>query len=319
MKAIRVANGKTAIDANSPEPVPGPGQALLAVTMAGICATDLEIVRGYMNFEGVLGHEFVGTVLAGPRQLKGKRVVCEINCVCGKCEMCQSGLSTHCRNRTVLGIAGRDGCFAERIAVPETNLHEVPDGISNEEAVFVEPVAAAIQVTKQVPIEPRMRVAVLGSGRLGLLVAQVLRTVGCRLELIGRNPDSLLVGEKKGIQSTLVKDVAPRNDRDLVVDCTGSAQGLELAMRLVRPRGTIVLKSTFAQAAPINTAPLVVNEIELRGSRCGPFPDALKMLARRQIDVLTMISKRFPLDRGMEALEAAADPRNIKVLLKIGS
>ena len=319
MKAIRVANGKTAIDANSPEPVPGPGQTLLAVTMAGICATDLEIVRGYMSFEGVLGHEFVGTVLAGPRHLKGKRVVCEINCVCGKCEMCQSGLSTHCRNRTVLGIAGHDGCFAERIAVPETNLHEVPDGISNEEAVFVEPVAAAIQVTKQVPVEPRMRVAVLGSGRLGLLVAQVLRTVGCRLELIGRNSDSLLVGEKKGIQSTRVADVAPRNDRDLVVDCTGSPQGLEMAMRLVRPRGTIVLKSTFAQAAPINTAPLVINEVELRGSRCGPFPDAIKMLARKQIDVLTMISKRFPLDRGLEALEAAADARNIKVLLKIAS
>jgi threonine dehydrogenase-like Zn-dependent dehydrogenase len=319
VKAIRVANGKTAIDTNSPEPAPGTGHALLAVTMAGICATDLEIVRGYMSFEGVLGHEFVGTVLAGPRHLKGKRVVCEINCVCGKCEMCQSGLSTHCRNRTVLGIAGRDGCFAEHIAVPETNLHEVPDGISNEEAVFVEPVAAAIQVTKQVPVEPRMRVAVLGSGRLGLLVAQVLRTVGCRLELIGRNSDSLLVGEKKGIQSTLVADVAPRNDRDLVVDCTGSPQGLELAMRLVRPRGTIVLKSTFAQAAPINTAPLVVNEIELRGSRCGPFPDAIKMLARKQIDVLTMISKRFPLDRGLEALEAAADPRNIKVLLRIAS
>lgn len=319
MKAIRFANGKAAIDANCAEPAAGPGQALLAVTMAGICATDLEIVRGYLSFEGVLGHEFVGTVLAGPRHLKGKRVVSEINCVCGQCEMCQSGLSTHCRNRTVLGIAGRDGCFAERIAVPEANLHEVPDSISNEEAVFVEPVAAAIQVTKQVPIEPRMRVAVLGSGRLGLLVAQVLRAVGCRLELIGRNPDSLLVGEKKGIQSTLVKDLAPRNDRDLVVECTGDPRGLELAMRLVRPRGTIVLKSTFAQAAPINTAPLVINEVELRGSRCGPFPDAIKMLARKQVDVPTMISKRFPLERGLEALEAAADPRYIKVLLKMAS
>jgi len=163
-----------------------------------------------------------------------------------------------------------------------------------------------------------MRVAVLGSGRLGLLVAQVLRTTGCRLELIGRNPDSLLVGEKKGIQSTLLSEIVPRADRDLVVDCTGSPQGLELAMRLTRPRGTIVLKSTFAEAAPINPAPLVIHEIELRGSRCGPFPDAIKMLARRQIDVLTMISRRFPLDRGLEALEAAAAPENIKVLLKIG-
>jgi len=312
-----MANGKAVVDAHREEPKPGQGEALVAVHLAGICATDLEITRGYMDFEGVLGHEFVGTVVSGSRHLKGKRVVSEINCVCGKCELCQSGLSTHCKNRTVLGIAGRDGCFAELISVPEHNLHEVPASLGDEEAVFSEPLAAAIQITKQVPVEPRMRVAVLGSGRLGLLVAQVLRTTGCRLELIGRNPDSLLVGEKKGIQSTPVGQLVPRADRDLVAECTGSPQGLELAMRLVRPRGTIILKSTYAQGEPINTAPLVINEIELRGSRCGPFPDALKMLARKQIDVLTMISKRFALERGLEALAAAADPRNIKVLLKI--
>ena len=312
-----MAGGKVLVDPHYNEPQPGKGEVLIAVHLAGICATDLEITRGYMDFEGVLGHEFVGTVISGSRHLKGKRVVSEINCVCGKCPLCQSGLSTHCKNRTVVGIAGRDGCFAESIAVPENNLHEVPDTLSDDEAVFVEPVAAAIQITKQVPVEPRMQVAVLGSGRLGLLVAQVLRTTGCRLELVGRNPDSLLVGEKKGIQSTPVGELVPRADRDLVVECTGGPQGLELAMRLVRPRGTILLKSTYARGQPINLAPLVINEIELRGSRCGPFPEAIKMLARKQIDVLTMISKRFPLDCGPEALQAAADPRYIKVLLRI--
>jgi alcohol dehydrogenase len=315
--AIRVADGRAQVDPGYPTPQPGQGDALVKVGLAGICATDLEIARGYMSFEGVLGHEFVGVVVDGSRRLKGKRVVGEINCICGKCELCQSGLSTHCRKRTVLGISGRDGCFAEFVAVPESNLHEVPETLSDDEAVFVEPLAAALQVIKQFPIEQRMRVAVLGSGRLGLLVAQVLRTTGCRLELIGRNPDTLLVGEKKGIQSTPVGDLVPRADRDLVVECTGAPAGLELAMRLVRPRGTIILKSTCAEGGPLNLAPLVINEIELRGSRCGPFPDALKLLARKQIDVLTMITKRFDIEHGLEALQAAADPRHIKVLLKM--
>lgn len=318
MKAMRRQGGRVFVDPDYPDPKPEKDQALVAVRLAGICATDLEIIRGYMSFEGVLGHEFVGVVVTGSRHWKNKRVVSEINCVCGSCELCQSGLANHCTKRTVMGISGRDGCFAEYVVVPERNLHEVPESVMDEEAVFVEPVAAALQVTKQVPIESRMKVAVLGSGRLGLLVAQTLRGTGCRLELIGRNPDSLLFGEKKGIQSTLVGDLAPRNDRDVVVDCTGSPAGLELAMRLVRPRGTIVLKSTYAEPAPVNTAPIVINEVSVRGSRCGPFPDAINALARKQIDVLTMVSKRFNLDRAPEALEAASDPKTIKVLLRIG-
>ena len=317
MRATRFQNGRMIVDPDYPDPELNTGEALIAVRLAGICATDLEIIRGYMSFEGVLGHEFVGQVVSGSQRWQNKRVVGEINCVCGQCDLCQAGLSNHCRNRTVVGILGRDGCFADFIALPENNLHEVPDNVSDDEAVFVEPVAAAIQVTRQVPIESRMSVAVLGSGRLGLLVAQVLRGTGCRLELIGRNPDSLLFGEKKGIQSTQVKDLAPRHDRDVVVDCTGSPAGLELAMRLVRPRGTIALKSTYAVPTDVNLAPIVINEVNLLGSRCGPFPDALDLLARKQIDVQSMISRRFSLDQAPEAFDAAADPKTIKVLFRI--
>lgn len=301
------------------DPEPAEGEVLLAVRLAGICATDLEITRGYMGFSGVPGHEFVGTVIKGPRAWKGKRVVAEINCVCGRCDMCQRGLANHCRKRTVVGIQGRDGAFADLLAVPERNLHEVPDAVTDEQAVFVEPLAAAYQVVKQCPIERRMRVAVIGSGRLGLLVAQVLRTCGCQLEVIGRNPLTLEFCDKKGIQGTLQEDAVARSDRDVVVECSGSPEGFDLATRLVRPRGTLVLKSTYAGAAPLNLATLVINEVALLGSRCGPFGDALNALARREIDVESMISRQLPLARGVEAFELAADPRHIKVLLKTGA
>jgi threonine dehydrogenase-like Zn-dependent dehydrogenase len=318
MLAISVHDGKVALEEDRPEPRPGEGEVLLAPRLAGICATDLEIVKGYMGFTGVLGHEFVATVVDGPPRLQGRRVVCDINCVCGNCSLCQSGLANHCRHRTVIGISGRDGCFAERIAVPEMNLYEVPDTLSDEEAVFAEPVAAAIQITRQFPVEPRMKVVVLGSGRLGSLVAQVLRTTGCRLELVGRNPDLLLFSEKKGIQTRLVGELVPRPEHDLVVDCTGDPQGIELAMQLVRPRGTIVLKSTFAEAVPINPAPLVINEVSVIGSRCGPLADAINLLARKQLDVRSLITRQLPLQRALEALAAAAEPRHMKVLIKIG-
>jgi alcohol dehydrogenase len=300
-----------------PEPVPGEDDVLVAVKLAGICATDLEIVRGYMGFRGVLGHECVGTVLKGPRKWQGKRVVAEINCICGKCEMCLRGLSNHCRRRTVLGIDNRDGVFAERVVVPERNLHLVPDVVRDEQAVFVEPLAAAFQVIKQSPIEKRMRVAVVGSGRLGLLVAQVLQTTGCDLEVVGKNEMTLNFCERRGIRTTPVGEIRPRADKDIVVECSGSPEGLDLSMRLLRPRGRLILKSTYAGAPPINLAPIVINEIDLIGSRCGPFPDALNALACGQVDVESMISRTIPLDRGLEAFTLAADPRYIKILLKI--
>jgi threonine dehydrogenase-like Zn-dependent dehydrogenase len=288
------------------------------VRLAGICATDLEITRGYMNFSGIPGHEFVGTVVKGSRKWQGKRVVSEINCVCGRCDMCVGGLASHCRKRTVIGIAGRDGAFAELVVAPERNLHEVPPAVSDEQAVFVEPLAAAYQITKQCPIERRMRVTVVGCGRLGLLVAQVLKTTGCQLDVVGRNELTLTFCEKKGIQGIHVSELVPRADRDVVVDCTGSAEGFVIATRLVRPRGTLVLKSTFAGSAPLNLSPLVVSEVMLLGSRCGPFPDAINALARREIDVDSMVSRVVPLTRGVEAFELATDPRTIKVLLKAG-
>lgn len=316
MRAIRFED-RLVYDEHRGEPTPAPGDAVIRVHLAGLCATDHQIMRGYMGFRGILGHEFVGTVEAGPAEWLRKRVVCEINCVCRQCVQCQSGLSNHCSRRTVMGIRGRDGCFADLVAAPVHNLHEVPDAITDEEAVFVEPLAAAYQVAKQVPIDRRMNVAVVGGGRLGLLVAQVLVTTGCRLEVIGRNPQSLLFCEKRGIRARLISDMPARGDRDLVVDCTGTPDGLAAAIGFVRPRGTIVLKSTHAEPSGVDLAPIVVNEITVVGSRCGPFADAIHALARRAVDVSGMISRSYKIERWAEAFEASQRRDTIKVLLKI--
>lgn len=328
MRAVVFNRGLT-FKPDYPDPKPGDGECTVKVHLGGICSTDLHITRGYMNFSGVLGHEMVGTVVAGSSQWRDKRVTCEINCVCRRCEMCLAGLANHCRKRTVLGIDGRDGCFADLVAVPERNLHAVPDVISDEEAVFVEPLAAAYQVIAQYPINERMNVTVVGPGRLGLLVAQVLATTGCKLTVTGRNPKKLLLCEKKGIQAIHVDELVSRQDRDVVVECTGEPQGLEIAMQLVRPRGTIILKSTYGEPAgatdagartpsrfALNLAPIVINEVTLLGSRCGPFPEAINALARQAVEVRSMISKTFPIEQAAEAFEAAADPENVKILIK---
>ncbi|NUQ46878.1 MAG: alcohol dehydrogenase catalytic domain-containing protein [Phycisphaerae bacterium] len=314
-----VYDGTTRLESNSPEPRPRAGEALLRVRRAGVCSTDIEITRGYMNYRGILGHEFVADVVSAAKLPAGTRVAVEINCVCGACDMCAGGLANHCRRRTVIGIDGRPGAFAELIAVPERNCHRLPDSIGEDEAVFVEPLAAAVQITRQVKIEPRSRVAVLGSGRLGLLVAQVLARTGCRLIVIGRNPLTLEFLDRKGITAMPLRDLHSRFDQDFVVDCTGSAEGLDIAMSLVRPRGTIVMKTTCAGSTPVNLAPLVVNEVTLLGSRCGPFADAIAMLARREVDVASMITRRVPLARGVEALRDADDPRQIKVIIEVAT
>ncbi len=310
-------DGTLRYDANHADPSPGERECLVRVHLAGICATDLHITQGYMKFGGVLGHEFVGTVISGSPTWHNKRVACEINCVCKRCDMCQAGLANHCRDRTVIGIAGRDGCFADLVAVPERNLHVVPDTISDEEAVFIEPLAAACQVLAQCPIDKRMNVSVIGPGRLGLLVAQVLRTTGCTLTVIGRNPKKLLLCEKKGVQAVHVNDLIPRQDRDVVVECTGSPSGLDIAMSLVRPRGTIVLKSTYPDAGKLNLAMAVINEISILGSRCGPFGEAINALARQDVDVRSLISRIFPIEKALDAFDAARQPDNVKILLKI--
>jgi len=316
MRAITF-NKKLAYTDNHSSPTPADGECMLRVHLAGICSTDIQITKGYMEFGGVLGHEFVATVTSGSSKWQGKRVACEINCVCRQCDMCQAGLANHCRNRTVVGISGRDGCFADAIAVPETNLHEIPEGVSNEEAVFIEPLAAAWQVVRQTAIDARSRVAVVGSGRLGLLIAQVLRTIDCQLTVVGRNPRTLEFCDKKHIQSVHVNELVARGDHDLVVECTGSPDGMAIAQSMVRPRGVIALKSTYAGGGDVDWAPVVINEISVVGSRCGPFADAIASLARGDVDVRSMITKTLPLERGVEAMELAAHPDHIKVLLKI--
>jgi threonine dehydrogenase-like Zn-dependent dehydrogenase len=305
------------LDPRRPEPPRDQGDCLIKVRQAGICATDLEITRGYMGFKGILGHEFVGEVVESPsaRQWIGKRVVGEINVVCGRCDLCLSGLSNHCRNRTVLGILKRDGAFADFVRLPAINLHELPAVVEDDAAVFVEPLAAAFQVLKQVKLDGKKWVTVLGDGRLGLLCAQVLRNAGCPVRVIGKHPDKMRLCDQWGIRSRAASDISPRHDQEVVVDCTGSASGLELAMQLVRPRGTIVLKSTVADGKALNLAPIVVDEINVIGSRCGPFKEAIKALTEKSVDVTSMIHRRMKLEQGVEAMELATKPGVLKVIL----
>jgi threonine dehydrogenase-like Zn-dependent dehydrogenase len=318
MRAL-VFDRALSFDPRRPEPHREEGECLIKVRQAGICATDLEITRGYMGFTGILGHEFVGEVVESPaaRQWIGKRVVGEINVVCGRCDLCLSGLSNHCRNRSVVGILNRQGAFADHVRLPAINLHEVPAGVEDEAAVFVEPLAAAFQVLKQVKLDGKKWVTVLGDGRLGLLCAQVLRNAGCPVRVIGRHPEKMRLCDQWGIRSRAVADISPRHDQEVVVDCTGSASGLELAMQLVRPRGTIVLKSTVADGKPINLAPIVIDEINVVGSRCGPFKEAIKALSEKTVDVTSMIHRRMKLEQGVEAMELAAKPGVLKIILTI--
>jgi len=299
-----------------PDPPVEAGDTLLKVRQAGICATDLEITKGYMGFRGIPGHEFVADVVSSSdAALVGKRVVGEINVVCGRCDLCLSGLSTHCRNRTVLGILGRDGAFAEYVRMPAVNLHVLPKSVDDDAAVFVEPLAAAFQILKQIKLDGRKWVTVLGDGRLGLLVAQVLHDAGCPVRVIGKYPDKLALCEKWSIRSRPLADIVPRHDQDVVVDCTGSAGGFEMAMQMVRPRGTIVLKTTAAAGKPLNLAPLVIDEINVIGSRCGPFREAIRALAEKRVDVASLIYRRVRIDQGLEAMDLAARPGVLKVLL----
>ena len=316
MRAV-VFDGQASLRREYPIPKPGPDDALVAVRLAGVCKTDLEILKGYMGFRGVMGHEFVGTVVEGPRAWKDKRVVGEINCICGRCEMCRAGLGNHCLDRTVLGIAGHDGVFAEYVAMPVANLHQVPDNVSDEQAVLVEPLAAAFEILRQVKLQRDQDVVVLGDGRLGQLIVRVLKTVARRVVLVGKHAWKLEAAEKQGIQTALVSDFVPRGRTPVVIDATGTPSGFDLAMRTVRPRGTIVLKSTFAGGDGLNLAPLVINEITVIGSRCGPFRDALAALAAGQVDVSSLIGKRFPLDDALDALAVAARGDSLKVILEV--
>ncbi|MBX3028280.1 alcohol dehydrogenase catalytic domain-containing protein [bacterium] len=314
MRALRW-DGATAAVVQHPEPVPGADTAVVRVTLAGICNTDLELTRGYMGFRGVLGHELVGVVVDGPDAWRGRRVVGEINFACGRCETCVAGLRRHCPSRTVMGILGADGAFAEYVAVPVANLHAVPDGVPDDAAVFCEPLAAACEILEQVPAAARARCVVLGDGKLGLLVAQVLAAAGAQVLAVGRHPDKLAILRRRGI-ATATAEEWNRAQVEVVVEATGRAEGMAQAIAATRPRGTLVLKSTVAHAAPLDLAPVVVDEITVVGSRCGPFAPALDALARGTVDVRPLITARRPLRDGAEALRLAAARGALKVLLE---
>jgi threonine dehydrogenase-like Zn-dependent dehydrogenase len=298
-----------------PRPEPAPGEARVRVILAGICGTDLELLRGYYPFAGVPGHEFVGVVEEAPghEAWRGRRVVGEINAACGACDDCAAGRRAHCARRTVLGIRGRAGAFAEALALPVANLHEVPAALTDEQAVFTEPLAAAFRVPEQVDVA-RRRVAVVGAGRLGLLLAQVLAGARCELVVAARHPDARRRLGELGIAG-VAPTALPARWADVAVDCTGTPEGFALARACLRPRGTLVLKSTYAGEAPMNLSPVVVDEIVVTGSRCGPFAPALEALAAGRVAVGDLVEAVYPLARAPAAFEHAARPGVLKVLV----
>ncbi len=316
MKAVVVKNGRVEVRTDYPEPTPGKGEVLVRVLRAGVCETDLQLLAGYLDFEGVLGHEFVGVAESG--RWEGRRVVGEINCPCGECALCRRGLSNHCPHRTVVGIVGRDGVFAELVALPERNLHPVPDTVTDDEAVFVEPLAAAFEVVEQVPVDSETQAVVLGDGRLGNLCAQVLALSGCRrVRVVGKHAAKLRLLAELGFETLLREQARPDRSADLVVEATGSLSGLSDALAWVRPRGTVVLKTTVAEAHRLWLAAVVVDELTLVGSRCGPFEPALRALARKQVRVRELVSAVCPLEQAQAALQRARTGDVLKVLLDV--
>jgi alcohol dehydrogenase len=315
MLAVHLEAGRVEVR-DVPRPARPAGFAAIRMLCAGICNTDLELQRGYYGFAGTPGHEFVGEVVdADNRALIGRRVVGEINLNCGACEWCARGLGRHCPHRTVLGIVNHPGAFQEYLLLPERNLHVVPDPIPTEVAVFTEPLAAACEILDQVTIPCSSQVAVLGDGKLGLLIAQVLNVHGFAVHQFGRHPEKLAISEKAGVHTELASAGIPAAGFDWVVDATGSAQGLRDAIQMTRPRGTVILKSTQHGLAHLDTAPVIVNEITLLGSRCGRFEPALDLLRRGLINVQDMIANRKKLSDAPEAFEQAARKGTMKVLL----
>jgi alcohol dehydrogenase len=298
-------------------PQRAPGEALIQVLLAGICGTDREILKGYSGFRGILGHEFVGRVVEcdDPSWI-GQRVVGEINLACGHCDWCAKGLGRHCPHRTVLGIVNRDGVFAEFVTLPVVNLHRVPDEVSDQAATFVEPLAAAAEILEQMPLAPGTRVAILGDGRLGLLAAQVLKHAGAVVTLIGRHGWKLDLARAwgVGVLSEGDEELTP-SSFPVTVEATGSPHGMDEALRLVAPRGTVVMKSTFHGAPHFDATKLVVDEVTLLGSRCGVFPPALELLRHGHVMVHHLINKIFPLEQGLEAFEYLDRISALKVLL----
>jgi threonine dehydrogenase-like Zn-dependent dehydrogenase len=316
MKGLQY-DGKLQLRHDLPLPGRPHGEALIKVLMAGICQTDIEITKGYMAFRGIPGHEFVGVVEAADSKLLiGKRVVGEINCACRACDNCTAGMYNHCTRRTVMGIVGRDGAFAEYLTLPERNLHLLLDAMGNEEAVFVEPLAACYRILEQAPVVKDSRVLVLGDGKMGLLCAQVMKTSCADVTILGKHEKKLSLLKGLGINTKMIGE-ALREIFDIVVDCTGSPGGLTTALSYTRPQGILFIKSTVAAQRSIDFNNVVINEIQIRGSRCGPFAPAIQALQKKEVVVAPLISGIFPLDQAVEAFHAATQKENIKILLQM--
>ncbi len=324
MKAIIFNNGLK-LDKNYPKPKPRNGEALIKIKLAGICNTDQEITKGYMDFDGVLGHEFVGiveevnSIKEEDKKWIGKRVVAEINYGCNdpECEWCAKKNYRHCPNRHTLGIWRKDGCFSEYLRMPINVLFEVPKNVSDEQAVFVEPLAAACEITEQLHIEPMHKVLVLGDGKLGLTTALALHAQNFNVLLVGKHQNKLDIAKEQGVKTQLLENFKHEKIYDVVVEATGTAGGFETSMALTKPRGTLVLKSTVASGKELNLAPIVIDEITVLGSRCGQFAPALRLLENNRIDFSKMISKTYSIDDAIEAFEANKAKESIKILIKM--
>ncbi len=315
MKAAYFDGTTISIQNNYPEPKPG--EILVKVRLAGICGTDLEMIQGYASYTGVLGHEFVGQVVKSEnKDLIGKRVVGEINAGCGKCQMCTTGLERHCPERTVLGIYKRDGAFAQYLSLPEKNLHVIPDSISDEQAVFVEPLAAAFEIEEQLKIDANSNIAILGDGRLAQLITRVLRINHKNITCFGRHQNKLGLLSKLGVRTKI--GIMPEDEHtfDVIVEATGSESGFVDTIRLAKPRGVVILKSTIASKNKLDLTAAIVNEITFVGSRCGPFRPAIQALATGMVSVDDLIDSVYPLDKLDEALDAARDSKRLKILLR---
>ena len=322
MKAV-VFNDKEGLvlKTDYPKPIPQKGEALIKVSMAGICNTDAEIIKGYMGYSGVLGHEFVGVVEevnGADQSWVGKRVVAEISYGCDspECPWCAVKNYRHCPDRHTIGIWRKDGCFAEYITLPTNILFEVPKNVTDEQAVFVEPLAAACEITEQLHIEPTHIVVVLGDGKLGLTTALTLNAQNLDVTLVGKHQNKLDIAKAQGVQTMLLEDLKVSNNFDVVVEATGSVSGFETSLNLVKPRGVLVLKSTIATGKELNLAPIVINEITVLGSRCGQFGPALRLLKNNRIDFKPFISKMYSINDAIEGFEANKAKDSIKIILK---
>jgi len=316
MRALALTDNGLTYLSDYPTPTLQSGQARLKIRRAGICNTDLELVKGYLGFRGVLGHEFAAEVIEGASDWLGARVVGEINVSCGTCDLCLEGIPSQCRHRLSVGIRQHDGAFADQLTLHQSLLHRIPDAVTDDQAVFVEPLAAAYQILEAVHISPRDEIILIGAGKLGMLCAQVLKLTGASLKVVTRRDSQAKLLDKWGIEAVKMADL-PASRANVVVDCTGSAEGFSSALGLIRPRGTVVLKSTYLGLPPADLTRVVVDEIKLIGSRCGSFEAALRALEQGLIDTASLVEQRYSLSDGLEAMQAAAQPGTLKILLEM--